>query len=126
MIAVNGLPLKLSTAHGTGGDDAILSAWTFGVHDHSLAAWVIVAAYVVAIGCCVAAWRRDAAHAAGPPADGPRAHAPWFWVVVASFLFLLAINKPLDLHNLFTDFGRYLAHSGGWYEHRRRVQLAFV
>jgi hypothetical protein len=45
---------------------------------------------------------------------------------VAALLVLLAINKPLDLHNLITDFGRQLARAGGWYENRRSVQMAFA
>jgi hypothetical protein len=122
MIVVNGGQSKLMAA----GDDAMLLAWSFGVHDRSLAAWVIVAAYMIAIACCAAAWRRDAVDAARLPADRRRTRAPWFWIVVASLLFLLAINKPLDFHNLVTEYGRAFARSGGWYQHRRRVQLVFA
>ena len=118
----NPLPDALIAASG----DVV--AWAFGIHDRSPAAWVIVAAYLIAIACCVRAWRRDAAAARAARADVvERARfVPWFWLAVAVILVLLAVNKPLDLHDLLTDYGRRVARSGGWYKQRRTVQLAFA
>jgi hypothetical protein len=99
-------------------------AWIFGSHD-PFAAWFIVAAYVIAIGCCVRAWRRDGEEASQAPQQRRREYAPGFWLLVAALLALLAVNKPLDLHNIITDYGRQAARTGGWYENRRSVQLVF-
>lgn len=49
-----------------------------------------------------------------------------FWGLLAFFLFLLGINKQLDLQSLFTETGRFIARQQGWYERRRSVQLVFV
>jgi len=109
-------------------DGSVGPAWTVGVHDPA-AAWFIVLAYGVAIACCLRAWRRDLARAAQLRATGPdrrATYAPRFWLLVASLLVVLAINKQLDLQTLITDYGRQVARRGGWYEDRRRVQLTFT
>ena len=106
--------------------DGAFLGWTIGIHDRSVAATVIVAAYLIAIAACLRAWRRESAAAARAPHGQRRRYAPWFWLFVAGLLLLLAINKPLDLHDLLTDYGRRLARRHGWYENRRRVQLAFA
>ena len=41
-------------------------------------------------------------------------------------LFLLGINKQLDLQILLTQAGRWLAWYQGWYADRRGVQFAFL
>jgi hypothetical protein len=38
----------------------------------------------------------------------------------------LGINKQLDLQTLFTQIGRDLAKSQGWYDQRRHVQKWFI
>jgi ABC-type branched-subunit amino acid transport system permease subunit len=39
---------------------------------------------------------------------------------------LLGLNKQLDLQTLLTELARDLAHAQGWYDNRRRYQVAFV
>jgi hypothetical protein len=93
------------------------------------AACVLAMAYVVAIACCLHAWRRDAADTAALARDRPderRARAPWFWLATAALLALCAISKPLDLHEFIADIGRWIARAGGWYEDRRRVQAVLA
>ena len=94
---------------------------------------LLAIAYLVAIACCLRAWRRDAAAgAAAPaltsehPADVRELRAPWFWLLTTGVLALCAIGKPLDLHEFVADVGRRIARAGGWYEGRRRVQLALA
>ena len=43
------------------------------------------------------------------------------WLVCA-----LGVNKQLDLQTLFTQLARDLAMAQGWYEERRRYQVAFI
>jgi hypothetical protein len=69
---------------------------------------------------CVWAFRSCSGEGAG------HAHARRFWCIVAATLFLLGINKQLDLQTLLWHTGRAVAKSQGWYEHRRLVQYAFL
>lgn len=41
-------------------------------------------------------------------------------------LFLLGINKQLDIQSAFTEIGRMIAASEGWYGERRAVQFYFI
>jgi hypothetical protein len=49
-----------------------------------------------------------------------------FWIFLAIFLFLLGINKQLDIQSLFSEIGRVTAKKQGWYNDRRRFQSVFV
>ena len=49
-----------------------------------------------------------------------------FWLVLATALVALGINKQLDLQSALTELGRAIAHSGGWYERRNEFQTYFV
>jgi hypothetical protein len=41
-------------------------------------------------------------------------------------LFLLGVNKQLDLQTLLGDVGRSVSTAQGWYDKRRAVQAVFV
>jgi hypothetical protein len=58
-----------------------------------------------------------------PPAPARRAA---LWLVLSAIMFALALNKQLDLQTLFTEIGRSISRSGGWYEERRAVQGLFI
>ena len=51
---------------------------------------------------------------------------PTFWFALCGVLVFLGFNKQLDLQSCFTQVGRDMAHSEGWYEGRRTVQAIFV
>ncbi len=51
---------------------------------------------------------------------------PTFWFALCGTLVMLGFNKQLDLQTCFTQIGRDMAHSEGWYENRRIVQGIFV
>ncbi len=51
---------------------------------------------------------------------------PTFWFALCGTLVILGVNKQLDLQTCFTQIGRDMAHSEGWYENRRIVQFIFV
>ena len=47
----------------------------------------------------------------------------WFWRLMAVVLFLLAINKQLDVQLLLADIGRALTKYQGWYGQRKPAQI---
>ena len=96
--------------------------WRPGIGDRNPMAWCITVSYFVAFWLCLSAGRRDLA--ASPGGDGSKLWRLWF--VFAGMMFLLGINKQLDLQTLFTQFGREVAQRQGWYEHRLPIQVAFV
>ncbi|HSP42356.1 MAG TPA: hypothetical protein VLO11_05760 [Luteolibacter sp.] len=94
--------------------------WRPQIGDPSLMGWLTVAAYgLTAVAAFLAA--RRAGRAPGLAA-GSRA----CWLLVASLMTLLCLNKQLDLQSLFTDIGRVISWKFGWYEQRREVQKWFV
>lgn len=83
--------------------------------DRSIIAWGIVLGYVAAALLAFAAAKR-----------GRKAAERWFWILAAAVLLLLGLNKQLDVQTFIVDLARELARAGGWYEHRRIVQGAFI
>ncbi len=47
-------------------------------------------------------------------------------MLLAVFLFLLGVNKQLDIQSLFTEIGKAVAKKQGWYDNRRYFQLVFI
>ena len=90
--------------------------WSPGIGDPTVIGWVVVAAYAVAFVLCTLCVTRL------PPDDGDRG----FWRFIAILMLLLGINKQLDLQTWFTQTGRDLAMSEGWYGQRQKVQIAFI
>lgn len=50
----------------------------------------------------------------------------WFWLALGALLLLLGVGRFGDLGPWFTDQGRELAESQGWYDERRRFQSRAV
>ena len=96
------------------------SPWIAGIGDRGLAAWFIVALYLVA---AFASARTARSAALSPPAR--RSERAVWWICTA-VLALLAINKQLDLQTLLTSAARCVALDQGWYENRRVVQRRFI
>jgi hypothetical protein len=116
--------------------------WSPAIGDPSIMCWVTVAAYFMTAWLCLRAF---GAEKRGPPRpffatvaallrvmrkQWPRPPAPArraaLWLFLFAVVLALGINKQLDVQTLFTEIGRSLARSGGWYEERRLVQGAFV
>jgi hypothetical protein len=97
--------------------------WRPGIGDPTVMGWVTVAAYLAAaLGCGLAAWRE-------PMPDGtrrPRSRPSRFWLVLATLMLALGINKQLDLQSLATEVGRDLVRAWGLYSERRELQVAFI
>ena len=90
--------------------------WHAGIGDPTFIGWFTVLVYAVAAVLCV---RTTLA--------ARRGGLPWrFWAGVSLAMILLGLNKQLDLQSWFTEVGRDLALSDGWYEDRRAVQVWFI
>ncbi|HVZ33497.1 MAG TPA: hypothetical protein VG963_13790, partial [Polyangiaceae bacterium] len=117
--------VQLSSLLVTGAD----GRWHPGIGDPSVLGWLTVVAYFVA---AVLAFRALRVHLGRARRGGASAQAgdelllARFWGLVLAAMILLGINKQLDLQTLFTEIGRDLAHAQGWYETRRRYQVAFI
>jgi drug/metabolite transporter superfamily protein YnfA len=90
--------------------------WTPGIGDPTIAGWITVVLYFVAVIFC---WKASASRAISM-------RERQIWRFVAILFVMLGINKQLDLQTAFTELGRVMAAHGGWYEQRRVVQLAFI
>ena len=107
------------------------SRWRPGIGDPSWAGWLTVAAYAIAAGLALLAYRAcwSEAHRLERihphEAENERLLAR-FWLLACIALTALGINKQLDLQSLFTQLLRDAAHEQGWYDNRRRYQFAFV
>ena len=113
---------SLLTILSTGSD----GRWHPGIGDPTPLGWVTVVAYLVTAAM---AFRGSArVHAARTQAADPgrTRTVARFWLGVGIVMIALGINKQLDLQTYFTESMRDLALSQGWYEDRRRYQVAFI
>jgi hypothetical protein len=124
-----------------------IGSWSPGIGDPNVVGWLTVVLY---LGASVLCWRQfhRLRHATGPRASRsstalafltaflggsrrllalpPAVRRRTLWAGLALVLFLLGINKQLDLQTALTEIARMLARSEGWYGDRRPVQLAFI
>jgi hypothetical protein len=103
--------------------EVVQGRWRPGIGDPTVVGWVTVAAYLLAsLGCGLAAWRE--------PMPGrtrrPRARPSRFWLVLATLMLALGINKQLDLQSLATQIGRDVIRTWGLYSERRELQFGFI
>jgi len=94
--------------------------WRPQIGDPSFTGWLTVVAYGLAAFTAFAAARR------GGRALGLAGGSRGMWLLVATLLSFLCLNKQLDLQSLLTDIGRIFAWRQGWYEERREYQKWFV
>ena len=94
--------------------------WHPGIGDPTAMGWFTTASYLAAAILCL---RRARISDLDPALQGKPF---WFWTVCGVIMLLLCINKQLDLQQFFTQTGRDLARSEGWYGERRVVQSLFV
>lgn len=95
--------------------------WSPTIGDPSFMGWFTVVAYfytaILASKLYLSSSRMFAEHAV---------QQKQFWLFMALILFVLGINKQLDLQSLLTTIGKYYAHRDGWYEHRRVIQVSLI
>jgi hypothetical protein len=95
--------------------------WRPGIGDPTFVGWLTVVAYLVTAAVCYRAAYR------GPTLLGRRrAESATFWLVLASLMLLLGINKQLDLQSFLTVAGRQILEKAGLYQERRNYQVAFI
>lgn len=82
--------------------------------------WVVIAAYWMAAMLCYIASRCVASYAYSSKSQ------VIYWRVLVALLLLLGINKFLYFENCITQGFSLLAHSNGWYETRRDMQVEFI
>lgn len=90
--------------------------WHAGIGDASIFGWLTVGIYLIATFRCIVK-AKDSKKFGG---------YYQFWLYLATFLLLLAINKQLDLQSWLTELVKDNAQVNGWYEHRRPLQIAFI
>jgi hypothetical protein len=98
--------------------DGWIGSWSPGIGDPTVMGWVTVVAYAAAAWQCVALGRGKVG---SMPAQERRV---WWWLAV--IMMLLGVNKQLDVQTAFTELGRIVARTQGWYERRAHVQRRFI
>jgi hypothetical protein len=104
------------------GEDGLIGRWSPGIGDPTIIGWVTVAAYFAAAVCCAVASRS----LRGTGESGRRRRERTIWGGLSAALFLLGINKQLDLQSAFTEIFRIIAKSDGWYQDRKVYQGLFI
>ena len=90
--------------------------WQACIGDPTIFGLLTVAVYLVAVLCCV-----KQASVVKMRGGGTK-----FWIFLAIFLLLSAINKQLDLQSWLTQAAKDSALANGWYDYREPVQIVFI
>ena len=96
-------------------------SWRPHIGDPTWIGWITAFAYAIAAWLCLRAGLRTR--------QTPRrleSESSTMWFVFAAGMFLLGVNKQLDLQIAFMQLGRHLAQGEGWYPQRRLAQIIFV
>jgi hypothetical protein len=93
------------------------TGWSLGFNDSTLLAWITTAGYLLAAALSLRAMR------IGKQKGTSFAR---FWLILATVLLLLGLNKQLDLQTLLQRTGSRIALESGWYEQRNLVRYGFV
>jgi hypothetical protein len=96
--------------------------WRPGIGDPTFIGWLITAAYLITFVLCgICAWRTKRINAV----NRFRYHG-LFWWGLAFIMFIMGMNKQLDLQCLFIAVVKKMALSQGWYSQRQILQIFFV
>lgn len=92
------------------------------VGDPDFIGWSITASYVVAFVTCVL----NAMAVRRIRLSESKSRLYLFWVGLSCVVFLLGLNKQLDVQTWMITVCRTLARENGWYEQRREYQAYFI
>ena len=95
--------------------------WHPSIGDPSIFGWAIVAMYFLTAALAV-----RVSFIGGRVFDVPVSRQKYLWLAVAALMFLLGINKQLDLQSFFTASLKYLFIKYDWYADRRAFQVGFI
>lgn len=98
------------------------SRWSLSAGDPTFLGWSITVGYVIVFLLSLFVFWMGRTK---PLESDPKATS-WFWLFLAWLMCFLALNKQLDLQNLFTQIGRVHAAKYGWLDYKREVQAVFV
>jgi len=109
----------------------VASGWHIRIGDPSALGWFTVATYLI-VAClayAVHSASQDAAHRLN--AFNPREAKNFrllakLWLIVATAMLLLGINRQFALLSFFVEILRNFAQQEGWYAVRYRYQAEFV
>jgi len=90
--------------------------WSLEFGDPTWIGWLITLAYFAAAWLCFRSLKQVPFHS----------RTGRIWLVLATGMLLLGLNKQLDLQVLLTDVARWIAFRDGWYEQRRPLQAVFA
>jgi DNA-directed RNA polymerase subunit RPC12/RpoP len=90
--------------------------WHAGLGDPTVFGWLTVLVYLIAVKRCLTKSNESKFFGGNYQ----------FWLYLAAFLFLLGINKQLDLQSWLTEVMRDRAKTYGWYKYRVPMQIAFI
>ena len=90
--------------------------WRAGIVSLTTFGWLTLAIYLIAVFCCVRQVRIVKMRGGGTK----------FWIFLAIFLLLLAINKQIDLQSWFMQVAKYTPIANGWYEYKEPIQIALI
>lgn len=89
-----------------------------GIGDPDLLGWSITLGYLSGAALSFVRARQYAGSGAG--------RHEMFWFLIAVFLFLMGLNKQLDLQTAVIEIGREATMQLGWYEYRRQIAIGFI
>jgi hypothetical protein len=105
--------------------------WHPGIGDPTFVGWLTVVAYAVGTYYSFQALRAARLGAKqlsdiAPPEAANQRDLARLWLLITAAMAFLCVNKQLDLQTFFTEVMRDMAHSEGWYNERRKLQVAFI
>lgn len=90
--------------------------WHATIGNPAVLRWFTMLVYLVAVWRCIAKSKNSKSYGGNYQ----------FWLYLAAFLFLLGINKQLDLKSWFTEIIHHKAATYSWYEYRQSVLIGLV
>jgi hypothetical protein len=94
----------------------VYGRWKLGFNDPTITGWITTTVYILIALLCLAYARCE------EPLRGHRV----FWWSLAVGLFVIGLNKQLDLHVLLETVCRVIVKRCGWYPQHRIIQLCLV